>query len=777
MDRVEVELIVSALAKNFGSVDAALKGMGAAGDKLTQTQNKLAAALAAAEISAKRLAEAHSQLNAATDPEEQAQFARDVAKAQAELDRQAQIARTLSAELDGLQAETSQTAKANAELAGASQKAGISLTELNSGLALAKQGYAALAGLIKAVIDPTIEYAKQVRDLSRTIGSSPEESSKLIQAADDVMVSYDTMTTAMEAAIRKGVDPSIDGLGRLADKYLAIEDPIARTKFLMDSFGRSGADMAPLMALGAKGIKALGDEAENTGLVLSKDLVDGAREFEKSTDALSDATAGYLTLLASRGIPILTEINNLLASGITLTNQLEVARREGALTDQEAASVSEAVKRGHFSVGEAAEYVAQKTEAMRAAQALAISGQKRFAESSKEVQGAMAAIPAALNSTGAYYADYTAEIEAATAASKALAAQQEAALSAAVAAGMSGTLTNAQAAYNAVFADTAPQIAKVRAELAKYEAQQGKTITITTAATVSQDEYELAAIKAAAAAQALADYTGDDREEYLKLSIAANKAQEAVVKLGEGFGTSRDITLDYTAKIGEANGTLAELEARQLAAEQALIRTTAQFLYQQIAAGLDAEAQLILARQLGLMDESSYEAATAALALKQAYEDGAVSAENMGVKAGELRDAIAKLQDKGVTITVTTIYNEIRQTRIREATEAAGGVYDPKSNEYLNLPGRAGGGPVAGGQAYVWNEAGAQGEILVPQGAGFVLNRKDAMAAVSGATGGSSRPNWTGDINVTGVNDPAHAAELVIRKLEDRGIINKARFR
>jgi antitoxin component HigA of HigAB toxin-antitoxin module len=85
--------------------------------------------------------------------------------------------------------------------------------------------------------------------LGRTIGATPEEASKLIQAADDVQISYETLTTALEAAIRKGVEPTIEGLGGLADQYNAIQDPIERTKFLMDNFGRSGADLAPLMEL------------------------------------------------------------------------------------------------------------------------------------------------------------------------------------------------------------------------------------------------------------------------------------------------------------------------------------------------------------------------------------------------------------------------------------------------------------------------------------------------------------------------------------------------
>jgi hypothetical protein len=183
------------------------------------------------------------------------------------------------------------------------------LTESKSGLAGLAKGFgstlltaAAFTAAIKATgdaikdtINDTVEYGKQVRDLSLLIGSSAEESSKLIQAADDVFISYETMTKAMQAAIRGGVEPTIAGMGELSNQYLAIQDPIARTKFLMDTFGRSGADLAPLMQLGKDGIKELGDEAEKTGLVMDEKAVKAAIRYKEELDKLNDTIGGFKT--------------------------------------------------------------------------------------------------------------------------------------------------------------------------------------------------------------------------------------------------------------------------------------------------------------------------------------------------------------------------------------------------------------------------------------------------------------------------------------------------
>ena len=148
---------------------------------------------------------------------------------------------------------------------------------------------------LKSTIDNTVEYADEVRNLSRIIGATPEEASKLIQAADDVFISVDQLTTGLKQAIRLGFEPTIEGLGGLSNKYLSIQAPIARTKFLMDTFGKAGADLGPLMELGAEGIYRLGKDAENTGLVLDQSAIDATLEYKEAIDELNDVLEGYKT--------------------------------------------------------------------------------------------------------------------------------------------------------------------------------------------------------------------------------------------------------------------------------------------------------------------------------------------------------------------------------------------------------------------------------------------------------------------------------------------------
>lgn len=191
-------------------------------------------------------------------------------------------------------------------------------------------GLGALAGAYALTVQKTLDYAKEVRDLGRSIGATAGETSKLIQAADDVGISTETLERGLKAAIARGVRPSIEGIGELAEKYNSIQDPIERTEFLIKTFGKSGADLAPLLEKGAAGIKELGDAAEATGLVLSEQDVKAARELEIAIDDLTDTFNGLVTQLSLGIIPTLVTAAKTLQLLVTWDKQVQTALRDHA---------------------------------------------------------------------------------------------------------------------------------------------------------------------------------------------------------------------------------------------------------------------------------------------------------------------------------------------------------------------------------------------------------------------------------------------------------------
>lgn len=150
-----------------------------------------------------------------------------------------------------------------------------------------------------------MDYASQVRDTSRSLGVSAEEASRLIQVADDVTVSYETLAMSMKLAQRNGIDPSIEGLAKLADQYLELQPGVERTQFLLDTFGKSGAEMGKLLEQGGDGIRNM-SAAIDENMVLTQEALDSARDYEIAIDDLNDSWSAFVYQIA----PPLLDVTN-----------------------------------------------------------------------------------------------------------------------------------------------------------------------------------------------------------------------------------------------------------------------------------------------------------------------------------------------------------------------------------------------------------------------------------------------------------------------------------
>ncbi|MGA2112717.1 MAG: hypothetical protein ABSG98_11320 [Anaerolineales bacterium] len=100
-------------------------------------------------------------------------------------------------------------------------------------------------------------------------GATADEAGKLNYTSQVLGVSTDDLAVAMNFALKRGTDVSIEGMSKLADEYNSIQDPITRSTWLLTNFGRSGQNIAPLLAQGAAGLQSYEAEAERLGVVLN----------------------------------------------------------------------------------------------------------------------------------------------------------------------------------------------------------------------------------------------------------------------------------------------------------------------------------------------------------------------------------------------------------------------------------------------------------------------------------------------------------------------------
>lgn len=165
---------------------------------------------------------------------------------------------------------------------------GGSFTEFNSVLSIATKGIELVGQAYKSTIEPMIAYGEQVDRLSRLSGMSAEETSRMIQVTDDLFISYESLTTALQAAVRKGVDPSIKSLKKMSDEYLKLNPGLERSKYLMDNFGRSGAEMGKLLEQGSKHIDEMAASIDE-GLIFDENKIKDIMAYKQAVDSLTDA--------------------------------------------------------------------------------------------------------------------------------------------------------------------------------------------------------------------------------------------------------------------------------------------------------------------------------------------------------------------------------------------------------------------------------------------------------------------------------------------------------
>jgi hypothetical protein len=182
----------------------------------------------------------------------------------------------------------------------------LKFTELASKVQLAQQAFAVIKRVADEVIGSFTTYAKTVEDMARVTGSGAEETSRLIQVADDLQISTTDLSTALAGAVRKGINPSVESIAALSDEYLALAPGLERSKFLMDNFGRSGLAMARLMEQGGDAIQAMGAAVDDS-LIITEDGIKAAQDYALALDTLNDRVEGAKMAIGSKLVPVLTD--------------------------------------------------------------------------------------------------------------------------------------------------------------------------------------------------------------------------------------------------------------------------------------------------------------------------------------------------------------------------------------------------------------------------------------------------------------------------------------
>lgn len=295
------------------------------------------------ELLKKAIGETSDKLNALKEAETQVQ--RQVQKGEASEEQYRALQREIAATENSLKSLEEQSKGTN--------KAMSSITLDNIGSAasnvstktkgISTAAAAGVGGLVAMAVKAG-QSADEINTLAKQTGLSTEQIQKFSYASDIIDVDLETLTGSLAKLTKnmqsakngsKNTQDAFDALGvsildqngnlrsnqevfsEAINALAGIEEETQRDAYAMQIFGKSAQDLNPLILGGADALKELGDEAEEAGLILSQDALDGANEFNDSIDKMkATATASFGKVagqLAEVLIPVMEQLTTIIS--------------------------------------------------------------------------------------------------------------------------------------------------------------------------------------------------------------------------------------------------------------------------------------------------------------------------------------------------------------------------------------------------------------------------------------------------------------------------------
>lgn len=128
---------------------------------------------------------------------------------------------------------------------------------------------------------------------------------KLAVAMQHLGVASDDATTTLKAIGVTGGDSPVVALEKIADRFAALPDGVEKTAEAVALFGKSGADMIPMLNEGGAKLKELANEADRFGGIIEQKTIDQAEAFNDNLSRMEKTAAGSTAQLTAGLLPAL----------------------------------------------------------------------------------------------------------------------------------------------------------------------------------------------------------------------------------------------------------------------------------------------------------------------------------------------------------------------------------------------------------------------------------------------------------------------------------------
>lgn len=215
----------------------------------------------------------------------------------------------------------------------------LSMRNVGKGLQVAGAGLTAASVAVAAAVRGQINAADDMSKAAQKFGVPIETLSKLSHAADMSGVSFETLGTGLRklsqnmadaAAGNKTAAALFDDIGvsavnadgtlrsaeavmqDIADVLSKMPDGAAKTALAMDLFGKSGAEMIPMLNGGSGALGEMMREAESLGIVFDAKTGKAAENFNDNISRIKGALEGLVVQLAVALVPTLESLSGTL---------------------------------------------------------------------------------------------------------------------------------------------------------------------------------------------------------------------------------------------------------------------------------------------------------------------------------------------------------------------------------------------------------------------------------------------------------------------------------
>lgn len=196
------------------------------------------------------------------------------------------------------------------------------------------------AGALGVAVKGAIDHADALSKASQKAGVAVEALSRLEYAAKLSDVSLEGLTGGLQKLNKSMADVAAGGgpatafaalgiavkdaagnlrdpiavFGDVADRFGRIEDGATKTALAMAIFGKSGAELIPLLNSGRDGLKEMADESDRLGATISTKTARGAERFNDTLTKIGQQLQGVVNKVMVAALPALQSLADTIAS-------------------------------------------------------------------------------------------------------------------------------------------------------------------------------------------------------------------------------------------------------------------------------------------------------------------------------------------------------------------------------------------------------------------------------------------------------------------------------